>query len=39
MPKMLGKMSAARINTLEDEVENLEKRVGALEKKVRKKSA
>ncbi len=39
MPKMLGKMSAARINALEDEVENLEKRVGALEKKVRKKSA
>jgi polyhydroxyalkanoate synthesis regulator phasin len=39
MPKMLGKMSAARINALEDEVENLSKRVDALEKKMRKKSA
>jgi len=39
MPKMLGKMSAARINALEDEVENLRKRVDALEKKMRKKSA
>jgi polyhydroxyalkanoate synthesis regulator phasin len=34
MPKMLGKMSAARINALEDEVENLRKRVVALEKKM-----
>ena len=33
MPKMLGKMSAARINALEDEVENLRKRVDVLEKK------
>ena len=39
MPKMLGKMSAARINALEDEVENLRKRVDALEKKMRKKAA
>jgi len=36
MPRMLGKMSAARINALEDEVESLRKRVDALEKKVRK---
>jgi len=33
MPRMLGKMSAARINALEDEIENLRKRVDALEKK------
>ena len=39
MPKMLGKMSATRINALEDEVENLRKRVDALEKKTRKKAA
>jgi hypothetical protein len=39
MPKMLGKMSAARINALEDEVENLSKRVDVLEKKMRKKAA
>ncbi len=31
-------MSAARINALEDEVENLRKRVDALEKKTRKKA-
>lgn len=37
MPRMLGKMSAARMNALEDEVENLRKRVNILEKKVRKK--
>ena len=36
MPRMLGKMSAARINALEDEIENLRKRVDALEKKKRK---
>ena len=36
MPRMLGKMSAARINALEDEIENLRKRVDALEKKMRK---
>jgi len=36
MPRMLGKMSAARINALEDEVENLRKRVDVLEKKIRK---
>jgi len=39
MPKMLGKMSAARINALEDEIESLRKRVDALEKKTRKKAA
>ena len=39
MPKMLGKMSGARINALEDEVENLRKRVDVLEKKMRKKAA
>jgi len=32
-------MSAARINALEDEVENLRKRVDVLEKKMQKKSA
>jgi polyhydroxyalkanoate synthesis regulator phasin len=36
MPKMLGKMSAARMNALEDEVESLRKRVTSLEKKWRK---
>jgi len=36
MPRMLGKMSAARINALEDEVESLRRRVEALEKKIRK---
>jgi polyhydroxyalkanoate synthesis regulator phasin len=36
MPKMLGKMSAARMNALEEEVENLRKRVANLEKKSRK---
>jgi polyhydroxyalkanoate synthesis regulator phasin len=38
MPKMLGKMSAARMNALEDEVERLRKRVASLENKLRKKS-
>lgn len=38
MPKMLGKMSAARMNALEDEVERLRKRVASLEDKLRKKS-
>lgn len=36
MPRMLGKMSAARINALEDEIENLRKKVDILEKKMRK---
>ena len=36
MPKMLGKMSAARMNALEDEIEKLRKRVASLEKKTRK---
>ena len=39
MPRMLGKMSAARINALEDEVESLRRRVDALEKKIRKRGA
>jgi polyhydroxyalkanoate synthesis regulator phasin len=38
MPKMLGKMSAARMNALEDEVERLRKRVANLENKLNKKS-
>ena len=38
MPKMLGMMSAARMNALEDEVERLRKRVASLEKGVHKKS-
>ena len=29
MPKLLGKMSAARMNALEDEVESLRKRVAS----------
>jgi len=37
MPKMIGKMSAARMNALEDEVERLRKRVTSLEEKLRKK--
>ncbi|MEJ2272551.1 MAG: hypothetical protein P8X91_08775 [Candidatus Bathyarchaeota archaeon] len=35
MPKMLGKMSAARMNALEDEVERLRKRVTSLEEKIK----
>jgi polyhydroxyalkanoate synthesis regulator phasin len=38
MPKMLGKMSAARMNALEDEVERLRKRVASLEDRLHKKS-
>jgi len=38
MPRMLGKMSAARMNALEDEVESLRKRVDVLEKKMQKKA-
>ena len=38
MPKMLGKMSAARMNALEDEVERLRKRVASLEDRAHKKS-
>jgi len=38
MPKLLGKMSAARMNALEDEVERLRKRVASLEGRVHKKS-
>ena len=37
MPKMLGKMSAARMNALEDEVERLRKRVASLEDRANKK--
>ncbi len=35
MPKMLGKMSAARMNALEDEVERLRKRVSKLEERIK----
>jgi polyhydroxyalkanoate synthesis regulator phasin len=35
MPKMLGKMSAARMNALEDEVERLRKRVKNLEERIK----
>lgn len=38
MPKMLGKLSAARMNALEDEVERLRKRVASLENRLNKKS-
>ena len=38
MPKLMGKLSAARMNALEDEVERLRKRVASLEQKARKKS-
>ncbi|MCW4015722.1 MAG: hypothetical protein NWF06_05075 [Candidatus Bathyarchaeota archaeon] len=38
MPKMLGKLSAARMNALEDEVERLRKRVASLEDRLQKKS-
>jgi len=38
MPKLLGKMSAARMNALEDEVEHLRKRVASLEDRLSKKS-
>jgi polyhydroxyalkanoate synthesis regulator phasin len=37
MPKMLGKLSASRMNAIEDEVERLRKRVTSLENKVNKK--
>ena len=37
MPKLLGKLSAARMNALEDEVERLRKRVASLEEKNSKK--
>ena len=37
MPKMLGKMSAARMNALEDEVESLGKRIVVLENRLKKK--
>ena len=38
MPKMLGKMSATRMNTLEDEVDRLRKRVARLEDRFQKRS-
>ena len=38
MPKLLGKMSAARMNALEDEVERLRKRVASLEDRLSNKS-
>lgn len=37
MPKLMGKLSAARMNALEDEVERLRNRVASLEKRVSKK--
>ena len=37
MPKMLGKMSAARMNALENEVDRLRKRVASLEDRLSKK--
>ena len=38
MPKMLGKMSATRMNTLEDEVDRLRKRVAKLEDRLQRRS-
>jgi polyhydroxyalkanoate synthesis regulator phasin len=38
MPKMLGKMSAARMNALENEIERLRKRVASLENRIQKNS-
>jgi len=38
MPKLMGKLSSARMNALEDEVERLRKRVASLEQKAQKKS-
>jgi len=38
MPKVLGKMSAARMNALEAEVDRLRKRVASLEDRLNKKS-
>jgi len=37
MSRVLGKMNAARMNALEEEIEELKKRVEALEKKTGKK--
>jgi hypothetical protein len=33
MPRLLGKMNAVRLNTLEQEIDDLDERVRALEKK------
>ena len=38
MPKVMGKLSAARMNALEDEVDRIRKRVASLEMRVGKKS-
>ena len=38
MPKLMGKLSAARMNALEDEVDSLRERVAILEKLIGKKS-
>jgi len=38
MPRVLGKMSAVRLDTLEQEIDNLDKRVRILEKKISSKS-
>ena len=37
MPKLMGKLSAARMNALEDEVERLRTRVASLEQRAGKK--
>jgi polyhydroxyalkanoate synthesis regulator phasin len=34
MPRVLGKMNAVRLDTLEQEIDNLDKRVRILEKKI-----
>ncbi len=38
MPRVLGKMSAVRLDTLEHEIDDLDKRVRALEEKTLKRS-
>ncbi|MFQ6064863.1 MAG: hypothetical protein ACE5L6_05240 [Candidatus Bathyarchaeia archaeon] len=38
MPRVLGKMNAVRLDTLEQEIDDLDKRVKALEKKTSSKS-
>lgn len=38
MPRVLGKMSAVRLDTLEQEIDNLDKRVKGLEKKTSSRS-
>ena len=38
MPRVLGKMNAVRLDTLEQEIDNLDKRVKGLEKKTSSRS-